>query len=1522
MEKQKRWQLFVIVAVILLTIYNILPTIFFYTKPLKEPIGAEAAQQISLQTAERVNDLETEAVEWIKAFSNNLEIKPTDVQFSPVDPRFIIVSFANSRDQALFTRFLPRAGSLITFVPSQLELGASSLAGPNQVVVQRQLGTHFPKDNLSEFFTFTNKFDNSGKPTSLYQEVVYDRLSPLLIDLAGESKTAKQLQAALADPKDSQAEQVLLSLSRKIIDFERAFGSQSPVAKRFYSSFSQSENPPSILQFIKTLETLSAKLTTTQKGIVEEQKELQSKGKFLDPAKEQTLKLIASNLKTIESAKNILQNNISSFGKTVQPFTNASVAELLAKLPQENKIQTIDLGSRNPFFSSVNLDWTEGELTLVLHPDVQEALAKQGATESSKYMSDKANQLVIDEVAQLARSSGEVIAPANNGFAIALNQLSNSQSILMLQLGAIASHQAKTLQENIHTVWHPQSADLSSNSFPIWDYNTYQALPAEQKKLGLVIYAPASDKEATIPGFRTNSIYIIAKGLQPLIQQYERYPDSPQAEQFKEDIKSLKDLLQQYGFFSYPATAYGLPSEFKQDYIFELDDFYSPLLKATREQFSVHGSRRFAVLEFTDVEQRIIARNRIEDSIHEDLLKWKDAYHAAQVDLNLAAHYDVPPPSKNAYWDNFKLSFKKYFRGDDRKILRWGLDLSGGKTVRIGLKDHNNKPVTDPADLTEGVNELYKRVNKMGVSEVGIRIEGNNIVLDFPGSQGLSATDLIKASSMTFHVVNEKFTPNNAALGNSVNQFLQEVWNEAVVTNRKDIENINLIAWQHLGGSENDLQDAIPQSDAAQVLYENGLRLPNPKDNVISSNFDDTTSAIAVLRGSEFSEWQGQSHPLLITFNNFALEGANLQNVQVGYDPSKGNILSFDISGSGIGSDGQKIDPRDDFYNWTSQFSQEKIAGTPKESYSRGSGWRMAVILNGSVISWPTLNNPLRDHAMITGHFSQREINQLAADLKAGSLSFTPQILSEQNVSPELGLNERTKGISAAAIGILLIIIVMILYYRFAGVVASIAVLINLLIMWGVLQNLDAALTLPSIAGIILTVAMALDANILVYERFKEEFAISKRLPSAMQAGYRKAFSAIIDSNLTTIIAAIILLQFDSGPIKSFAVTLIVGIISSMFTALFLTRYFFAGWVQNPKHKTLKMANLLNKTHFNFLSKTKIAAIISAVILIAGGYFLYMQRHTILGMEFTGGYALTVNLDDKQQVDYRAATAQALLDHGANSSDFQIRELNTPNNLRIQLGMTMEQPGHPFYGLPIQYNLAETDYSYEQNPRINWVVNALKDNGLTMSPVVLSQLEQNWSEMSGQLSDTMRNNAIIGIGLALLCILIYITVRFEFNYAISAILGLAYDVLVTLAILAICHALKIPLQIDMQVVAALMTIIGYSLNDTIIIFDRIREDVRLMRKVKFADIVNHALNATLSRTMMTSGTTLLVLLALVFLGGNTIFSFAFVMTIGVIVGTLSSLFIAAPLMVYFHERELTKEKKQSPPLSRVRVENQ
>lgn len=1520
MEKQKPWQFYLIIAVLVITLYNILPTLFYYTKPLKSPIDAPRAHEVAVESIERVNDLQADSVAWLYSFNKLLGIKPVSIQPDANDHELFELVFKNQSDATLFKRFLPKAGSMIPFVPSQLKLAgeASQDQDSFKVLVQRNIAVNITPNEAEELFLYTPKYNQPHHVADAYRKIANDRVVQVATAIAGVSKPATQMAYVVANPTDSRSEEAALSLSREVIDIDRAFGKNDSITKRYFATFTQdnSKDAKEIPQkFIAQLESYSKHLKEQSAEIKKTQAGLIEKGELANITQEEKILSLDNQAKTFDAATAVLKQNSSSFSQTNEPLT---FAKLLNELNSEYKgqpEQTLDLTGHNPYIQSLTIDWENSKIHLNLYSDVQKIRLADVKSEKQAILKDKINHYLINTIAGLAQQSDETFNPSDDTFVVNLDQLTNSQSYLVLNLGYVAKKRAQQVLDQLLLTWTPEHQDFTKETYPIYSYDQFKTLKPEDQRMGLVVYAPAMYEESSLPGFRNQSIYIIAKGMENLIQKYKEAPEEKESQVLVADFNQLGQLLQKMNFIGYPASAFGFPKEFQKDYIFELNDYYSNLIDATRENFTVKGSQRYAVLDFTDVEQRILTRNRIEDRQQDDLLKWKEAYHAAQISQSPTDRYLIPAPTKNVFLENLKLSAFKYFRGDDRKILKWGLDLSGGKTVRIGLLDQNNKPVTNPDDLKQAVNELYNRVNKMGLSERTIRVESSNILLDFPGSQGLSASDLVKASAMYFHIANEKFSPTNPvnpSLASATNQFLQDVWNEAVVTNRKDIDSINEIAWEHLGGNPSEGGSLYPRSEAAKVLYDAGLRLANTKDKAVNSTFNDTLSSVAMYRGTSFAEWNQQPNPLLFVFHNYALEGANLEDIQVGYDAMDGNFLSFNVRSSYQGNkeSGGSGSPRDDFYLWTSQFAKDKIEGTSKEAFNGGRGWRMAVIFNGQVISAPTLGAALSNAARITGRFSQREINQLAADLKAGSLSFTPKILSEENVSPELGLEERSKGITASLLALVLVVVAMCGYYRFAGLVASCAVLLNIFIMWGVLQNLGAAITLPGIAGIVLTIGMAVDANVLVFERIREEFAISGRIGSAIHAGYKKAFSAIIDSNITTIIAAIILIQFDSGPIKGFAVTLIIGILSSMFTALFMTRYFFAGWIKNPEHKQLSMARFLKNTNFDFLSKARQAIIISLVAIAAGGYLLYQEHKTIFGMDFTGGYSLTVDLEEKpDHPNYRLAAINALQDHGASRSDFEIRELSRPNQIRLQLGTSMNEKGHPFYQMPEDLPEGKYAYEYQKDPRLNWVVQSLADSGLNVQPSELAGLEKNWKIISGQFSDAMRNNAAIGLGLALLAILIYITFRFEFKYAIGAVVGLIHDVFITLGILALFHMLGFAVQIDLQVIGAIMTIIGYSLNDTIIVFDRIREDVKLMRRSNFSTIINHALNVTLSRTIMTSGTTLLVLLALVLFGGQSIFSFSLVMTIGVVIGTLSSLFIASPVMLYFHNKEEQKAEE-------------
>lgn len=1246
---------------------------------------------------------------------------------------------------------------------------------------------------------------------------------------------AKQLTSALIGPNAALLDfspQGIDLLCQEIEKIDALFGSKSPVATRFAARLNATFEDKAIFP------SLNKAIQKEYEKATGKKKERFSKAKAFLKAQETILTL-----------------------STPAPCSTQIESMLRAKA-------SLHFEKLHPLFAGIQLNPKENQITLLPHADLV-SFQKEPLFQ----------QLWLEELAKLQHLTHEKLKQENGQVTISLFDKQEGTSFLTLDIKKVADTLQKQLIQQLRQTWKPTHPDLVE--LPLYDLADYALLSEEEKELCLVLVSPVSTTESPLPGFSSDSIYALFKGLDRIAKVAQEFPESESALQLQADMRSLMFSLEQLGFLSYGPLHQDLGILKSKDFLFEKPHFAAPILAATREGFEVKGTGQFAFLELSNLEERILTENRIDTTLHEELLQWDDEYRASLVALHQNQAVFTPKPVKSTFWNNFLLSWRKMLRGDSRKVLKWGLDLSGGKTVQLELKDEKMRPIEDEAQIKQGINELYARVNKMGVSEVSIRQMGRHIIIDFPGSQNFSASELIQASTMYFHIVNETFSRKNPELRESVERFLQEVWNEASVLQNTSSEQVQKIAQEKLHPKN------VKRSSVAQTLFDAGLRLTADKTH--------PTCKLVQLRGDDARSWQGQFHPLMIVFEESALEGSKLENIRTDYDPSKGNFLSFDV---------QTGEPQTKLKSWTERYSKEGVQGKEEGKITQGMGWRMAVLLNDRVINAPNLDSPLSNSAMISGHFSPREVANLAADLKAGSLTYTPHILSETNVSPELGQSERAQGIIATIIAFALVIVAMIAYYRFAGLIASIAVLFNLLILWAVLQNLGAALTLAGLAGVILTVGMAVDANVLVFERIKEEFALSQNIRTAIHAGYKKAYSAILDSNVTTIIAALILLQFDAGPIKSFATNLIIGIASSMFTALFMTRFYFTGWMQNPKNTTLNMANWIGKTQINFFHWTRPVCYLALTLIAVGGGLLFKERHTIFGMDFTGGYSLNLVLEPKEGINYASEVQKALEKAGFHSKETQVRTLSPSNHLRLFIGKSAENEGHPFFQMPLEKDSSTRVNLYEKNPRIVYLLDVLKAAEIPVTAQSLASLHNEWSSISGQMSDTMRNHALLGLLLSWVAIFIYISIRFEYPFAAAALICLVHDVLVTIGCLGLLHALGLSIQIDLNTIAALMTIVGYSLNDTIIIFDRIREELDLHQNQTLSQVANRALNATLSRTTITSVTTLLVLLSLTVLGGPSIFGFALVMTLGVFFGTLSSWFIATPLALFFHKEEL------------------
>ena len=514
------------------------------------------------------------------------------------------------------------------------------------------------------------------------------------------------------------------------------------------------------------------------------------------------------------------------------------------------------------------------------------------------------------------------------------------------------------------------------------------------------------------------------------------------------------------------------------------------------------------------------------------------------------------------------------------------------------------------------------------------------------------------------------------------------------------------------------------------------------------------------------------------------------------------------------------------------------------------------------------------------------EAEDLASLLKAGSLPAPARIVDEVSVGPQLGEENIRAGLSSFVFALLVVLVYMIFYYRGAGVVSNIALIANLFFLIGALASLGAALTLPGIAGIVLTIGMAVDANVLIYERIREELRAGKGLAGAVKEGYSKAYSAIIDANITTLLTAIILYSFGSGAIRGFATTLIVGIFTSLFSAIVLTRLVFYSRMDSKKGMSFSSKlteNWFTNTAIPFIARRKMAYIVSALV-IAGGMASLSTKGLNYGVEFSGGTTFDVSFSetvDVQQV--RDALSVAFTEEG------------TPGNPLVQTKESDSQ-------VRIMSNYLIDSEADDQDERIQ---QALADGLGTLG---LDYTVDRYNKVDGTISDDFRRGAGNATIFSLIVIFLYIFIRFrKWQYGLGALVAMIHDVLIVLSLFSIFWGiLPFTMEIDQAFIAAILTVIGYSINDTVVVFDRIREYFTLYGKKKDREeVFNLALNSTLSRTINTSLSTFVVLLTIFLFGGDNIKGFVFALMIGVVVGTYSSIFIATPTVV-----DLSREKAQ------------
>jgi SecD/SecF fusion protein len=544
---------------------------------------------------------------------------------------------------------------------------------------------------------------------------------------------------------------------------------------------------------------------------------------------------------------------------------------------------------------------------------------------------------------------------------------------------------------------------------------------------------------------------------------------------------------------------------------------------------------------------------------------------------------------------------------------------------------------------------------------------------------------------------------------------------------------------------------------------------------------------------------------------------------------------------------------------------------------------RFAIVLDGVIFSAPVIQDAIYGgDAQITGHFTEEEARGLASVLQ-NPLQIPVSIEEERSVSPTLGLDSIRASILAGLVGLVITLVCVAVYYKIPGLIANLALIINLILLVGALTMFHFVLTLPGIAGIILTIGLSVDANVLIYERLREEMALGKSLKVAVNTAYEKAFSSIFDANVTTLITAAILFWKATGPVKGFAISLTLGILASLFTALIVGRNCLGWLVDTGKVKRISMLHLISAQNINFLGKGFIACMCSLALLLAGAFAFYQRGERNFGVDFRGGDLITLSAAGK-------------IDIG------QVRSALRPIGLADASIQESTQIGRSY--ITIRTPLNTSDQVEKQ------IMQTLPSSGFRVEG----------SERVGALvGGELAKNSLIALGLGILGILIFVTFRFELAFAVGAIVALLHDVLMTVGMFSLFGR-----ELTLTMIGAVLTIAGYSINDTIVVYDRIREGLASGRRGTIEEIMNSSINQTLSRTILTSTVTLIPILCLFFFGGAVLRDFSLAIIIGVIVGTYSSIFIASPIVLWWTRarggatalrREITEKAATANPLA-------
>ncbi|MBW7909401.1 MAG: protein translocase subunit SecD [Kiritimatiellae bacterium] len=774
-----------------------------------------------------------------------------------------------------------------------------------------------------------------------------------------------------------------------------------------------------------------------------------------------------------------------------------------------------------------------------------------------------------------------------------------------------------------------------------------------------------------------------------------------------------------------------------------------------------------------------------------------------------------------------------------KEKVKLGLDLQGGTrfVLQVDLSEMDSDAARDAQ--SRAMEVIRNRVDAMGVAEPVIYGEpGNRIIVEIPGLKTEDRERAIKNIQSAAYLEFRMVHPDN-------DRLVDELLSKGLAPEGYRIVSLN-------EGGDSQYYKRDKSRDPAGVSEEDIRKR--------AAAFHAPAGYELLMERVRRSE-QDFFRPAFVN-RRADLKGESISSAGVDYDMVQRPVVTMRFDSKGAKR----------FATLTGDYAP----GGAKNPGNRRR--QLGIVLDGVLYSAPNINSAiLGGSAQIEGNFSLREAQDLALVLRAGALPAPVKLLEERTVDPTLGQDSVNSGKKAVFVGCGVVMAFMLVYYMLAGVVASAALITNIVLLpvgliitggfLSLLANTGAAsgislptLTLPGIAGIALTIGMAVDANVLIFERMREEQKAGKRFKFIVDAGYNKAFSAIFDSNITTLLAAVILFWQGTGPIRGFAVMLSAGLIVSMYTALVVTRMVFDQLVARTNIQQLKMLQFFGDTKIDFVRISRYCIALSLVVIVASWAMFVKNGRSNFGVDFLGGASITFQFNEKAPMeDLRAALSA----EGINAS-LQYQKASGADGSEVV---------HEYLEIKTEYDSGK--------PAADLIAKQFADKGYR----VLKE-----DSVGPQIGEELQRKAIIATLLALGGMIIYVSIRFEFPYAVGAVAALLHDVLIAVGLFCALGG-----QLDLTMVAAVLTIIGYSVNDTIVVFDRIRENLKLEPGKSFADIANAAINQTLSRTVLTAATTLFTVVALLVFGGGAIYELSMLLFIGMVAGVYSSVVIATPI---------------------------